>query len=197
METERIALSQTERDRLCVLHEIRQKHITQSQAARRLKISDRHIRRLLVGVGQRGDRALLHGLRGRPSNRRLATRLERKILRRVRQRYADFGPALAAEHLAQEGLPVSRETLRKWSAGGSRATTARTRYDSAVGICACAIASNHAARGESLRPTASRTHHQCTFKSLQKCSSQPPMADISTLRCHLSRRALVRGGSSV
>jgi hypothetical protein len=33
---------------------------------------------------------------------------------RVRQRYADFGPTLAAEHLAQEGLPVSRETLRKW-----------------------------------------------------------------------------------
>jgi hypothetical protein len=51
---------------------------------------------------------------GRRSNRRLAERLERRILRRVRQRYADFGPTLAAEHLAQEGLPVSRETLRKW-----------------------------------------------------------------------------------
>jgi hypothetical protein len=40
--------------------------------------------------------------------------LELKILRRVRQRYLDFGPTLAAEHLAQEGLLVSRETLRKW-----------------------------------------------------------------------------------
>jgi hypothetical protein len=40
--------------------------------------------------------------------------LERKILHRVRQRYADFGPTLAAEHLAREGLSVSRETLRKW-----------------------------------------------------------------------------------
>ena len=57
---------------------------------------------------------MLHGLRGRPSNRRLSAGLELKILRRVRQRYADFGPTLAAEHLAQEGLPVSRETLRKW-----------------------------------------------------------------------------------
>src|SRR5213593_45085 len=53
-------------------------------------------------------------IRGRPSNRRLAALLELKILRRVRQRYADFGPTLAAEHLAQEGLRVSRETLRKW-----------------------------------------------------------------------------------
>src|SRR4030081_2819814 len=110
METERMALSQRERDRLGVL----QKQITQREAARRLKISDRHIRRLLVGLRKLGDRAVLHGLRGRPSNRRLAARLELKILRRVRQRYADFGPTLAAEHLAQEGLPVSRETLRKW-----------------------------------------------------------------------------------
>ena len=46
METERLTLSQRERDRLRVLHEIRQKQITQSEAARRLKISDRHIRRL-------------------------------------------------------------------------------------------------------------------------------------------------------
>jgi hypothetical protein len=55
---------------------------------------------LLVGLGKRGDRAVIHGLRGRRSNRRLAERLELKILRRVRQRYADFGPTLAAEHLA-------------------------------------------------------------------------------------------------
>src|SRR6202795_5391828 len=114
METERIALSQRERDRLRVLHEIRQKQITQREAASRLKISDRHIRRLLVDLGKRGDRALIHGLRGRPSNRRLAAGWARKILRRVCERYADFGPTLAAEHLAQEGLLVSRETLRKW-----------------------------------------------------------------------------------
>jgi hypothetical protein len=114
METERIALSQRERDRLRVLHEAKRKQITQIEAARRLKISDRHLRRLLVGLRNLGDRAVLHGLRGRPSNRRLTARFEQQILTRVRQRYADFGPTLAAEHLAQEGLPVSRETLRKW-----------------------------------------------------------------------------------
>lgn len=114
METERIALSQRERDRLHVLHEVQRKQLTQSEAAGRLKISDRQIRRLLVGLRKRGDRAVLHGLRGRPSNRRYVVRFEQQILTRVRQRYADFGPTLAAEHLAQEGLAVSRETLRKW-----------------------------------------------------------------------------------
>jgi len=119
METERIALSQRERDRLRVLHEVKQKQITQIEAARRLKISDRHIRRLLCRLEEQGDRAVIHGLRGRPSNRRLTARFEQKIVARVRQRYADFGPTLAAEHLAQEGLPVSRETLRKWMAKAS------------------------------------------------------------------------------
>src|SRR5258708_8282587 len=114
METERITLSQRERDRLKVLHEVKQKHLSEVAAAERLKISDRQVRRMLVRIRERGDGGLVDGVRGRPSNRKLAAPFEQKILARLRQRYADFGPTLAAEHLAQEGLPVSRETLRKW-----------------------------------------------------------------------------------
>jgi len=114
METERIALSQRERDRLKVLHEVQQEHLTQVEAAGRLKLTDRHVRRLLSRIGEGGDGESVHRLRGRPSNRKLSARFEQKILARVRQRYADFGPTLAAEHLAQEGLLLSRETLRKW-----------------------------------------------------------------------------------
>jgi transposase len=114
METERIALSQRERDRLKVLYEVNQKHLTQVAAAKRLKVTDRQVRRMLLRLRERGDRSLVHGLRGRPSNRKLAVGFEQKILARLRQRYADFGPTLAAEHLAQEGFAVSRETLRKW-----------------------------------------------------------------------------------
>src|ERR1700730_3499905 len=114
METERIALSKRERDRLKVLHEVKQKHLSQVAAAERLKVTDRQVRRMLLRIRERGDGALVHGLRGRPSNRKLAARLEQKVLARVGQRYADFGPTLAAEHLAKDGFPVSRETLRTW-----------------------------------------------------------------------------------
>jgi hypothetical protein len=107
-------LSQRERDRLKVLHEVKEKHLTQVAAAERLKGTDRQVRRMLLRIRERGDGSLVHGLRGRPSNRKLAARFEQKILARLRQRYADFGPTLAAEHLAQEGFRVSRETLRKW-----------------------------------------------------------------------------------
>ncbi len=39
METERITLSQRERDRLKVLHEVQQRHLTQVEAAARLKVT--------------------------------------------------------------------------------------------------------------------------------------------------------------
>jgi hypothetical protein len=79
-----------------------------------MQLSDRQVRRLLLRWRAEGDRAVIHGLRRRPSNRKFAVGFERKVLARVGQRYADFGPTLAAEHLAQEGFAVSRETLRNW-----------------------------------------------------------------------------------
>jgi len=97
-----------------VLHEIEEGHLTQVAAAQRIRLTDRQVRRLLLRLREQGDRAVIHGLRGRPSNRKFPASFERKVLARVGQRYADFGPTLAAEHLAQEGLPLSRETLRKW-----------------------------------------------------------------------------------
>ena len=80
METERITLSQRERDRLKVLYEVKQKHLSQVAAAERLKVTDRQVRRMLLRIRERGDGALVHGLQGRPSNRKLADRLEQKMI---------------------------------------------------------------------------------------------------------------------
>ena len=114
MKQERVGLSQRERDRLKVLHGVEQGHLHQVEAARRLALSDRQVRRLLVRVRAESDPGIVHRLRGRPSNRKIPAAIQRRILAQVRRRYADFGPTLAAEHLGQDGLSVSRETLRKW-----------------------------------------------------------------------------------
>ena len=58
METERITLSQRERDRLRVLHEVQQRHLTQVEAAARLKVTDRQVRRMLLRIREHG-RSLL------------------------------------------------------------------------------------------------------------------------------------------
>jgi hypothetical protein len=115
MEPERIELSQRERDRWKVLHEVEQGHLQQVEAARRLHLSDRQVRRLQVRVRREGDRGVIHRLRGRPSNRKISAAVTQRALRRLGQpRYAGFGPTLAAEHLARAGIRVSRETLRGW-----------------------------------------------------------------------------------
>jgi hypothetical protein len=47
--------------------------------------------------------------------RRIDEAAKQRYVDIVRQRYADFGPTLAAEHLAQHhGFEYSRETLRGW-----------------------------------------------------------------------------------
>lgn len=115
MEPERIELSARERERLKVLHEVEQGHLKQIEAARRLRLSDRQVRRLQARLRQRGDGGIVHRLRGRPSNRKIPETLKQRALRELRQaRYAGFGPTLASEHLAAHQVRVSRETLRGW-----------------------------------------------------------------------------------
>jgi Helix-turn-helix domain len=120
MESERIELSAKERDRLKVLHEVEQGHLKQVEAAQRLRLTDRQVRRLQARLRAQGDGAIVHRLRGRRSNRKIPEVLAQRALRTLRrERYRGFGPTLAAEHLARQGLSVSRETLRQWmSAGG-------------------------------------------------------------------------------
>jgi len=120
MEPERIELSARERERLKVLHELEQGHLKQIEAARRLRLTDRHVRRLQVRLREEGDRGLVHRLRRRCSNRKIPDALKRRALRELGQAgYAGFGPTLASEHLAAQNLQVSRETLRGWmSAAG-------------------------------------------------------------------------------
>jgi len=115
MGPERIELSARERERLKVLQQVEDGHLKQIEAARRLRLSERHIRRLQKRLRAEGDAGIVHGLRGRRSNRKIPGSVEQRAMRQLRQaRYAGFGPTLAAEHLARCGIPVSRETLRMW-----------------------------------------------------------------------------------
>lgn len=118
MTQERMALSTRERDRLKVLDAVIRERIRQAEAAAQMGVSERWVRELVARFRRRGDQAVVHGLRGRPSNRKIAAAMERKAVRLVRTRYSDFGPTLASEYLAEKhGLSVSRETVRKWMMG--------------------------------------------------------------------------------
>ena len=111
---DRIEMSQRERDRLKVLHGVKQGLYTQAKAAQLLGLTARQVRRLQQRLETAGDAGLVHRLRGRSSNRRLNAKFRRRVLREYRQRYADFGPTFASEKLAEQGLQVSPATLRRW-----------------------------------------------------------------------------------
>jgi len=108
-------MSGKERDRLKVMAALRERRLRQVEAARRLRLSVRQVRRILARYRAEGDAGLVHRARGRPSNRRLPEGLRRRVMDQVARAYRDFGPTLAAEKLwERDGLGVSRETLRQW-----------------------------------------------------------------------------------
>jgi hypothetical protein len=63
-----------------------------------------------------GDRVVVHGLRGRASNRKIAVETQQKALHALADpEWHDFGPTFAAEQLAKRHqIEVSDETLRQW-----------------------------------------------------------------------------------
>lgn len=107
-------MSMKERRRLAVLSEVKAGRMKIVEAAEVVGLSYRQARRVWKRYAAKGDAGLVHGLRGRPSGRRKAPALRQKILKRYRERYWDFGPTLATEHLAKDGMAVDHETLRRW-----------------------------------------------------------------------------------
>jgi hypothetical protein len=109
-------MSQEERDELNWLKQAKEGSITQREAAERIGVSDRWVRKLLKGMAKRGDGIVVHGLRGRPSNRRLSAATQRQTLAILKQpEWHDFGPTFAAEQLAKgHQIHVGKETLRGW-----------------------------------------------------------------------------------
>jgi transposase len=113
---ERIAMSQEERDCLDWLKRVKTGSMSQREAAEKMGVSARWVRKLLKRMAKEGDAVVVHGLRGRPSNRKLSAKAQRQALAILKQPdWHDFGPTFAAEQLAQQHqIQVSKETLRGW-----------------------------------------------------------------------------------
>src|SRR5713101_2992580 len=108
-------MSDKELGRVGVLRDVDAGRMAARDAAAALGLSRRQIFRLLRTFRSTGPHGLASRRRGRPSNRRYPDDIRSLALSIVRERYADFGPTLAAEKLAEvHALSLSRETLRQW-----------------------------------------------------------------------------------
>jgi hypothetical protein len=116
-----LTLSQRERDRLVAVRQVAEGLLTMEAGARKYRVGLRHMRRVVRRYEQAQeegrDGVVIHGLRGRPSNRRLPEELRAAALDKASQDlYLDFGPTLLSEHLARDPEigPVDPTTLRLW-----------------------------------------------------------------------------------
>ncbi len=108
-------MSEREVDRYAVIQQVIGKKLSQADAATRLGLSVRHVKRLCHQVRQHGAVGLISKRRGKPSNRRIDAEQREHYVALVRQHYADFGPQLAREYLQHKhDFPHSTETLRVW-----------------------------------------------------------------------------------
>jgi hypothetical protein len=110
-----LSMSKQEFTRLEVLLRVQSGRLRVEDACALIGLGRRQVFRLLRGVKRDGSSSLLSKRRGKASNHRLPVEVRALALSLVRERYADFGPTLAAEKLsALHGCEVSRETLRGW-----------------------------------------------------------------------------------
>src|SRR5262249_49806006 len=96
-----ILMSRSEIDRMTVLHDLAGERIRVLEAAALMGIGRRQVFRLVKAFWQRGAAALASRRRGKPSNRSYPMALRAEVIGIIRERYADFGPTLAGEKLAE------------------------------------------------------------------------------------------------
>src|SRR6202158_725647 len=114
MRQETFALRQKELQRVAVISSCVKGDLTCARAASLLNLTPRHVQRLKSRLRQRGEAALAHARRGRPSHRRLPDRVRDRILHLARTTYAGFNDHHLCEKLVeQEGFSLGRETLRR------------------------------------------------------------------------------------
>jgi len=115
MKAEMMCMSKQEQDRSEVMRLYTEGYIKQKEAAKRMGLSTRQVRRIAKDYRQHGCHTLIHGNRGKVSNRKIRDEIRQSALQWVRKQYWDFGPTLAHEKLTEDhGFFLSVETLRQW-----------------------------------------------------------------------------------
>ena len=89
--------------------------ISQSEASRALKLSERHFRRLIRSYESQGIKGLISLRHGKAPSNKIDDITRCKSLSLIQEHFYDYGPTLAAEKLAEYfGIRVSKETVRQW-----------------------------------------------------------------------------------
>lgn len=109
-----LTMSKQEFTRLEVMQRMKDKRLSQKEAAEMLQLSVRQVKRLYRAYKAQGAAGLISARRGKPSNHRLDQGVVQRATDLIYERYRDFGPTLAHEKLVEvHGLKLSDESVRR------------------------------------------------------------------------------------
>ena len=111
---EELWMGATERRRLIEVRKWMDGKQSASEGAERLGLTVRAFRYLAARVEDRGDGAVIHGNKGKKSNRRLKEEWDGLLKEEVEGRLAGVGPTLVAESMERlHGIHMSADTVRR------------------------------------------------------------------------------------
>ena len=105
--------SERDMDRILIVKRLKDKGISQVEAASELGLSTRQVRRIQKRFLLEGKLGIKQ--RNKGGHRRYSRAFKEEVEATVKESYADFGPTFASEKLLErEKIKISKETLRKW-----------------------------------------------------------------------------------
>lgn len=107
-------MDESEMKKSMVLREVGQGTLSLQQASQLIGLTYRHTRRIWKRFCGEGEGCLIHGNRGKPSNRAYTRQFKLEILKKYRQYGIDLGPTRFAQELSEEGIIIDHETCRRW-----------------------------------------------------------------------------------
>lgn len=110
-----IAMTKKDLNRYHIIRELIEKRINGTEAAEKIKLSIRQVKRLKSKVKQFGPDGIIHGQRGRPGNHQIAGSIIKRVKQIIHQTiYTGFKPTFMSEKLDEKHhIVLSHETIRQ------------------------------------------------------------------------------------
>jgi len=110
-----ITMTQKEARRYEIINDLIIGKIDGTEASKKINLSVRQVKRIKARVKKEKIKGVIHGNRGKISNYQINKEIVKKAKNLLHERYHDFNPLLAQEHLRDDNdIKVSKETVRQW-----------------------------------------------------------------------------------
>ena len=107
-------MDEKEQRRVMILNQVEAKRLSRIQAADLLKISPRHLKRVVAAYREEGAAALAHGNRGRRPHNALDEEIKKQVLALAQEKYIGFNFQHFTDSLNErEEIDISRSTVRR------------------------------------------------------------------------------------